>query len=131
MHVEEIMRKSIVTVEMDDTLEEIKAIFDNVSFHHLLVTESDKLFGVISDRDLLKNLSPTVGTISETKNDLSILKKKAHQILTRNPITLSPKSNLRDAIEIFNRHNISCIPIVDGTYKPVGMLSWRDILKSL
>ena len=123
MHVEEIMRKSIVTVEMDDTLEEIKAIFDNVSFHHLLVTESDKLFGVISDRDLLKNLSPTVGTISETKNDLSILKKKAHQILTRNPITLSPKSNLRDAIEIFNRHNISCIPIVDGSYKPVGRQS--------
>ena len=83
MNVEKIMSKSIVTVDMDDSLKVIKEIFDNVGFHHLLVIESDKLFGIISDRDLLKVLSPTVGTASETTRDLESLNKKAHQILTR------------------------------------------------
>ncbi len=131
MNVEKMMNKSIVTVEMDDSLKVVKEIFDNVSFHHLLVVESGKLFGVISDRDLLKALSPNIGTASETTSDLATLNKRAHQILTRKPITLSPKSGVYDAIEIFNDHNISCIPVVDEEYKPVGLISWRDILKAI
>ena len=134
MNVEKIMSTIIVTVEMDDSLKVIKEIFDNVRFHHLLVVDpddSDKLFGVISDRDLLKALSPYIGTAAETTRDIATLNKRAHQILTRKPITLLPKSEIYDAIEIFNDHNISCIPIVDEGLKPVGLISWRDILKAI
>jgi acetoin utilization protein AcuB len=28
-------------------------------------------------------------------------------------------------------HRISCIPIVDDEFKPIGIVSWRDLLKSL
>ena len=129
MIIEKIMSKNVVTVEMDDSLKVVKDIFDNTRFHHLLVVESGKLFGVISDRDLLKALSPNIGTASETTRDLAALNKRAHQILTRKPITLSPKSGIYDAIEIFNNHSISCIPVVDEEHKPIGLISWRDILK--
>jgi len=127
----EIMSKTVVTVEMDDSLEVIKEIFDNTGFHHLLVVESDKLLGVISDRDLLKALSPNIGTLSETVRDLASLNKRAHQIMTRKAVTLGPDAAILDAIEIFNTHNISCIPVVDDQNKPVGIISWRDILKTL
>ncbi len=63
MNVEEVMSKRLITVEMDDKLTVVKVIFDNVNIHHLLVVESDKLFGVISDRDMLRALSPNIGTI--------------------------------------------------------------------
>jgi len=129
MIIEKIMSKNVVTVEMDDSLKVVKDIFDNTRFHHLLVVESGILFGVISDRDLLKALSPNIGTISETTRDLATLNKRAHQILTRKPITLSPKSGIYNAIEIFNNHSISCIPVVDEEHKPIGLISWRDILK--
>ena len=72
------MTKKVVTVEMDDSLRLVKEIFDNVSFHHLLVVDGGKLYGVISDRDLLKNLSPNIGTVAETSRDLAALNKKAH-----------------------------------------------------
>ena len=127
----EIMSKTVVTVEMDDSLAVIKEIFDNTGFHHLLVVESDKLLGVISDRDLLKALSPNIGTLSETVRDLASLNKRAHQIMTRKAVTLGPDAAIVDAIEIFNTHNISCIPVVDEQNKPVGIISWRDILKTL
>lgn len=131
MSVNKIMSKTVVTVEMDDSLEVVKEIFDNTRFHHLLVIEADKLCGVISDRDLLKALSPNIGTIVETRKDAATLKKRVHQIMTRNPFTLGPSAEINDAIEIFNKQNISCIPIVDEANRPVGILSWRDILKSL
>lgn len=129
MNLEKIMSQPIVTVSMDDSLRKVKEIFDNANFHHVLVVESNKLVGVISDRDLLKAMSPNVGAVSETAKDRATLNKKAHQILTRQPISLSPKSGIYEAIDIFNHHSISCIPVVDEKNTPVGIISWRDILR--
>jgi len=131
MSVEKIMSTIVVTVEMDDPLSMVKEIFDNTRFHHLIVVESGKLSGVISDRDLLKALSPNIGTASETAGDAVTLNKRVHQIMTRKPVTLRPNAGVYDAIESFNDHNISCLPVVDDEYKPVGIISWRDILKAL
>ena len=131
MNIEEIMSKDLVTIGMDDSLKTVKAIFDNASIHHLLVVESDKLFGVISDRDLLKALSPNIGTLAETNRDTITLNKRVHQLMTSKLVTLTPDSEISDVIEIFNNHDVSCIPVVDDKDKPVGIISWRDILKAI
>jgi acetoin utilization protein AcuB len=131
MTIDKFMSKSIVTVEMDDSLNTLREIFENVRFHHLLVVESSRLVGVISDRDLLKALSPNIGTAAETTKDSETLNKRAHQIMTRKPVTLKSDAEIYDAIEIFNSHNISCIPVVDDEHKPIGIMSWRDILRAI
>jgi acetoin utilization protein AcuB len=131
MKLRDLMTARLVTVEADDTLETIKHIFDSVKFHHLLVIDSSKkLIGVISDRDLLRALSPYVGTPSENARDLATLKKRAHQIMTREPITLPPDATVDEAIGLFLDRRISCIPIVDERLRAVGILSWRDVLRS-
>jgi acetoin utilization protein AcuB len=124
------MTKKVVTVEMDDSLRLVKEIFDNVSFHHLLVVDGGKLYGVISDRDLLKNLSPNIGTVAETSRDLAALNKKAHQIMSRKPIVLREDGSVYEAIDIFVEQSISCIPIINTKDQPIGIISWRDILKA-
>jgi acetoin utilization protein AcuB len=127
-----IMTARIVTVEMDDRLEVVKEIFDTMKFHHLLVVdEHKKLSGIVSDRDLLKALSPYVGSAAETARDLATLNKRVHQIMTRHPITLRPQSGIAEAARLLLAHRISCIPVVDDERKPVGIVSWRDVLKSL
>jgi len=131
MRVEKIMSKKLVSVGLDDKLEKIREIFSATKFHHLLVIENKQLLGVISDRDLLKSLSPNIGTLSETEKDAASLNKRAHQIMTRKPISLQLDADIYDAIAIFNRDSISCIPIIDSNKMPVGVLSWRDILKKL
>ncbi len=131
MKIDRLMTRKLVTIGFDDSLNEIKGIFEEVSFHHLLVVEKGKLFGIISDRDLFKSLSPSLGTAAETQKDLSTLSKKAHQIMTRKPITLQAHNTAYEAIDIFIKKSISCIPIVDEDNQPVGILSWRDILKAL
>lgn len=128
----DIMTARVVSVEADDTLEAVKKIFDSVKFHHLLVIDSGKkLIGVISDRDLLRGLSPYVGTPSENARDTATLKKRVHQIMTRQPITLPPEAPIADAVKLFLDHRVSCIPVVDQSFRPVGIASWRDVLKSV
>jgi len=131
MDVRQIMTSRVVTVEMDDRLEAVKEIFDHVHFHHLLVVAGGKLCGVISDRDLLRVLSPNLGTVRETVKDAAALNRRAHQIMTRDPVTLPPEASLQEAIGVFNTHRISCIPIVAPDGAPVGLVSWRDIFKAL
>jgi len=131
MKVKEIMSASVVTVELDDKLSVVKDAFENLKFHHLLVVEDHKLLGVISDRDLFKALSPNIGTSTESYKDAATLNKRVHQIMTRHPIVLDEDATIDDAIDLFIAHSISCIPIVNNDNAPVGIVSWRDVLKAL
>ena len=129
MRVDAIMSKELVCVEMDDTLETVKGIFDKSLFHHLLVIDSSKLVGIISDRDLFLSISPNIDSVAASTKDLASLNKRAHQIMTRKPVVLPTGSTVREAVTLFNSHTISCIPIVNDEFKAIGILSWRDIIR--
>lgn len=131
MNIEQIMSSNLVTVRLDDSLKKVRHLFESTQFHHLLVIEDKKLLGVISDRDLLKAISPNIGNLSETEKDRASLNKRAHQIMSRNLTTLKSSADIYDAIGIFNSSKISCIPVVDEENRPIGILSWRDIMKKL
>jgi len=125
------MTKNIITVDMDDTLGHIQKIFSHHRFHHLLVVSGERLMGVISDRDLLKSISPYVDTMSETTRDVATLQKRAHQVMSRKPVWISQDSSLKDAAETLLGNNISCLPVMDEDEAVVGVLTWKDLLKAL
>ena len=126
-----IMNKRVVTVEMDDSIGTVREIFSHTHFHHILVVERDRLRGVVSDRDLLKAISPNIGTAAELPRDSATLAKRVHQIMTRDPITLAPEAGIDAAVDLFMKHSVSCIPIVDVLMKIKGIVSWRDLLPEL
>lgn len=129
MLVKEYMTTKLVTVEMDDTLATVREIFEKTGFHHLLVVERGEVVGVLSDRDLLRHLSPYVGTAAETTRDAATLHKHVHQIMARKPITLTPESELAEVLEKFRHKDVTCLPVVDRHNKVVGIVTWRDMLK--
>lgn len=130
MNIDSIMSKQVATVVFDDTLKTVKEIFDTASFHHLLVVEDGKLHGVVSDRDLLRAMSPFIGSTVESARDVNTLNKRVHQIMSRQPITLRPEALIAEAVDLFLTHKVSCIPVVDLQFRPVGIVSWRDILRA-
>ncbi|SDB91743.1 CBS domain-containing protein [Paraburkholderia lycopersici] len=131
MQVEKFMTRRIVIVGFDDTLETVRDIFAKANFHHLLVVEDGRLQGVVSDRDLLRAVSPFIDSVVESARDLGTLNKRVHQIMSRKPLTLRPESSLSEAVALFLTNKVSCIPIVDADFRPVGIVSWRDVLRYL
>ena len=125
------MNEEVVTVEMDDTLAEIRKIFQQVKFHHLLVVSGGKLLGVISDRDFLQAVSPNLGTLSEKTSDLATLQKRAHQIMTHHPITVLPDMGVADAAQLLLAKDISCLPVVSEENEIRGIVTWKDLIKAL
>jgi acetoin utilization protein AcuB len=91
--------------------------------------EGNKLVGVISDRDVLKAVSPFVGTLSEHTHDLVTLNKKAHQIMNHKPITVFKDTSIHAAANIMLDNDISCLPVVSLEDEVEGIVTWKDFLK--
>ncbi|HVT90997.1 MAG TPA: CBS domain-containing protein [Tepidisphaeraceae bacterium] len=128
----QIMTRHIVTVSPDDSLHAIRDLFESHHFHHVLVVENGKLVGVISDRDVLRNLSPFVGnSFSERRQDVATLNRRAHQIMSRHLITASDETLLNDAVQMILDKDISCLPVVTENMHPLGIVTWHDFLRAL
>ncbi|GGO72596.1 CBS domain-containing protein [Bowmanella pacifica] len=125
------MSAPVVTVKMDDNLYRVHEIFQKHKFHHVLVVDGKTLLGVISDRDLLKAVSARIGSSSADARDLASFQKKVYQIMSRNLITINQDDTVLQAVRLFNRHPISCLPVVDENAQWVGIVSWRDIFKQI
>ena len=127
----QIMSRRVTTVTMDDTLAKVQELFREFRFHHLLVLEERQLVGIISDRDLLKALSPAIGTLMETDRDRATLNKRAHQIMSRNPVSATADMPIEMAARLLIDKKVSCLPIVTEDQTLAGILSWKDILNTL
>lgn len=88
------------------------------------------LFGIISDRDLLKAVSPNIGTLSETDRDRATLNKRAHQIMSRNLITVTADTTVEVGARLLLEHRVSCLPVVAADGALEGIVTWRDLLRA-
>lgn len=132
MNVHDIMSGEPVTVRMDDDLHRVKDLFELYRFHHLLVLVGEKtLVGVISDRDLLRASSPFVGRASERPQDVATLNRRVHQIMTRNLVVVAPETPVEEAARLMLDKRVSCLPVVGPEGELLGIVTWRDQLRSL
>ena len=80
-----------------------------------IVSKSGKLYGIVTNRDLRFEKDG---------------KKLIKEVMTsKNLITVNPNTSLKDAEEILQRHKIEKLPVVDQSYKLVGLITYRDITK--
>jgi acetoin utilization protein AcuB len=132
MNIESIMLTNIQTASMDHTLAEVKELLDESGLQHIMVVDEDyTLLGVISDRDIMASISPNIGTINEKDKDRETLKKKAHQIMTRNPVTISKGASVPAAAHRILTTPGSCLPVVDSNNRAIGFVSWKEVMAKL
>jgi CBS domain-containing protein len=54
---------------------------------------------------------------------------RAHQIMTKNLITVGPDSSIADAAKLMLEHHISGLPVLDKSGKLIGIVSEGDFLR--
>lgn len=131
MSIKSLMSTDLVTLDAYDTLEQVREIFELVTFHHILAVENEKLVGILSDRDYFKSIGPKLGTAIETERDKIPLNKKVHQIMNRRLVTVAANASILDVVTCFQKHKVSCVPVIDINGSPIGIISWRDVMNAL
>lgn len=128
--VADIMTAAPVTIALDTTMEEVRAIFESRRFHHLIVLDDDRrTVGVVSDRDLLSTVSPFVGKMAERSADLASLQRRAHQVMSRRLVAVRPNTLLHAAARVMLDYKISCLPVVNQDLRCIGIVTTRDVVR--
>ena len=88
------------------------------------------LIGIVTQRDLVRLISPGVGTLIQTDRDEKTMMKPLGTVVTRNPRTAMPSTPLFDAVQLMMEEKFDCLPVVMGSDKElVGLLTSTDIIK--
>ena len=87
----------------------------------LMVMEGGRLVGVFSERDYTRKVALQGRNSKDTQ---------VAEIMTRNVITVTPKTGTRACMQLMSARKIRHLPVVDGA-TVVGMISIRDILDDI
>jgi CBS-domain-containing membrane protein len=110
--VRDIMSREVLKISESATVAELTSILTRHRITGLPVLDSKgKLVGVVSEFDVIDRRGKTVG-----------------DIMSREPITISPDAPVGEAARLFVTHRIRRVPVVDGE-KLIGIVSRSDIVQ--
>lgn len=106
-------------IKNNSTMREALLKMTSYGFGCVGVTNSKNiLIGIITDGDLRRNIS---------KNFLDLPIEK---IMTKNPITVESKMNIKDTIDIMNSNKITTVFVIENSPKiPKGIIHIHDCIK--
>lgn len=79
-----------------------------------------KLIGVVTDRDLC------LAVIAARRDPAHTV---VNECMSRNPVSVGPDDDIKQAIELMAEHQVRRLPVVDEHGKVLGMLSLADIIE--
>ncbi len=123
------MTRTVATVAPDDDLEHVRELFAGSGFHHLLVVDGGALRGVVSDRDLLREVSPFLSKLAERPQDAATLRKRVHQIMGRSVVSVGCSETIPNAAQLMLTRKVSCLPVLAADGSIAGILTTRDLLR--
>ncbi|MHA1649442.1 MAG: CBS domain-containing protein [Candidatus Helarchaeota archaeon] len=81
-----------------------------------VLDKNDKLVGIITQRDIMLSRFRT-----------SIAGMTVDNLMTKNPITVSPDASLKEILTLMLKHNIERLPVLENG-KLIGMVEPNSIL---
>ncbi len=113
--VEKTMSTRLLTIEPSQALQEAAHQMADRRVGAILVTEGERLVGILTERDVLRAVGK--GTIEGSVADW----------MTRNPMTVGPEATNGEAAMLMIHGGFRHVPICDHD-KLVGIVSIRDLM---
>jgi len=133
--VKDVMTKDVKTLTMDGTIEKCLKFMEENHVRHIPIVdkptgeeETPYFIGIVSQRDVFRQVSPYAGKVGQTDSDSRALKQPLVQIVTRDPKCVSPETPIHEMISLMVDHHVNIVPVlVDRCL--VGIVTSTDILK--
>ncbi len=132
MFVSRSMTRKVITLKPDDDIFKAQELMAEHKIRHLPITEPDgRLIGIVTDRDIRSALpSKFIKQTPDRAEKDSFAKSKIKDIMTRDPITISPTYTIQDALLMIQDARVGALPVVDETGILTGIISVRDLLRA-
>lgn len=132
MFISKSMTRKVVTVRKETSVLKARELMVAHHIRHLpVIDEADRLLGMVSDRDIRTALPRHVYTaVAEGKPISGFETGPVDDIMTRNPVSISPHDTIEDALLRIQEVTVGAFPVVDDGGRLVGILSIRDLMRA-
>lgn len=114
----DVMQRRVETLEVETTVDEVIETFSRSHHRGFPVVENCKLVGIVTQSDLLKIRDRTLAKSIPLR-----------EIMTANPLTVTPIHNLSNVLYLLDRYQISRLPVVEGR-RLIGVITRADIIRT-
>jgi len=130
MRIEEFMTKNVITVGPETNLLDAQKIMIEKKIRRLPVIDKGKLVGIVTEHDLFESTPSRINPMGAQQLHYILSSMKVKDVMTRNPITVSPQTPFEDALRIGQEKKIGSFPVVENG-KLVGIITESDIVRFL
>ena len=125
--VRDFMTSPAKSISHDARLLEAALILRSTGFRHLPIVDGERLVGIITDRDVNRCAPSLLGNITPEEYNAIFENTPLERVMTRNPLTVTPTTPLREAADLLHQRKLGCLPVVDDG-RLVGILTVTDML---
>ena len=112
----DVMTRELVTVDITDTAQEAARRMKDNGTGNVVVTDSGRITGILTDRDLAVRLVAE-GLAAHSR---------VGELVVTDLVTCAPDTALADAVRLMKQHDVRRLPVVEGD-TAVGILSIGDL----
>lgn len=147
MEVRNIMTEEVITVSTGDSVETCAKLLQENNISGLpVLDEAGKVAGIVTEGDLIRRASRVkapgyleilggliyLGSPKKFVDELQrAMSLEAGQLMSTNVIAVNPEETIEKAATLMIEKGISRLPVLDEQGKLVGIISRRDIMRSL
>lgn len=132
MFVDKSMTRKVVTISVETPILKARELMNEHEIRHLPVVDEDgRLLGIVTDRDV-RSAMPSIlmddfesGSVRERLATVT-----ARDIMTADPVTLSPMYTIQDALLLIQKTRVGAFPVVDENGRLEGIISVRDLVRA-
>ncbi len=125
------MSKDVITIDVDDSMQEAVNSLKQHEIRMLPVMKKGKLVGIVTDRDLKKASASDATTLDIHELIYLLAKIKVQSVMTKDPITVPQDYTVEETAEVLLENKISGAPVVDQNGDVVGTITQTDLFKVL
>ncbi len=115
----QVMKTDLFTVSKEDLVDLAAHVMDWKHIRHVPVEDAEgRLVGLVSHRRLLRE------AFRKGQDPTSIV---VERVMRTDPVTVSPETTTREAIDIMRRERVGCLPVVKDE-KLVGIVTEHDFV---
>jgi len=132
MFIDQSMNRKVITIDPEAGIDEAKEVMRRHRIHSLPVVSADRtLIGIVTDRDVRSAWPSDLFSVEETlRQKERSAELKIKDIMTPDPVTVSPANTLQDALLLMQKIHVGALPVVDRDGKVAGIISLRDLLRA-
>jgi CBS domain-containing protein len=124
------MTKQVKTVNLNDSLFEVRDLMLAEGFRHVPVMKGDKLVGILSKTDIMRLSFGSVFAGQESADNAVYEMLSIDQVMQHNVRTVTSETTIKEVAEIFAEVEFHALPVVDhGTL--TGIVTTTDLIRYL